>query len=153
MPHIRRRYTDGRLIIPVRVSRPDAAVVDARHFLVDAMLDTGAEMTVIHRRIAEDLSLPIVNSVELRGVTSSEPCYVYAARLAIHTSDLRETISPLTSPIYSFSGKHVVGAPLIEERNCLIGMDILDRLKLEVGGGEFSITFREFSRITSAIRR
>ena len=90
--------------------------------------------------------MPIVGIAELGGVTSiDEWCLLHAVTLEIHVADLSEIlIKPPHASVYSWLRTHVISAPsLPEKRDCLIGMDILDRLKLEVGRGEFSITFPE----------
>ena len=146
MPHIRRGYTDGRLIVPVRLSHPDKDAVDAQQRKADALLDTGTRRTIIRQGLVQDLALPIVGIVELGGVTSTDEwCLLHSVTLEIHMADLSEMlIKPPHQSFYRWLRTHVISAPsLPEKHDCLIGMDILDRLKLEVGGGGFSITFSE----------
>lgn len=121
-------------------------VVDAQQRKIDALLDTGTRRTMIRQCLVQDLALPIVGSVKLGGVTSiDEWCLLHAVTLEIHIADLSEMlIKPPHAGVYSWLRTHVISAPsLPEKHDCLIGMDILDRIKLEVGGGGFSITFPE----------
>ena len=101
---------------------------------------------MIRQCLVQDLALPIVGIVELGGVTSTDEwCFVHAVTLEIHIADLSEMlIKPPRHSFYRWLRTHVISVPsLPEKHDCLIGMDILDRLKLEVGGGGFSITFPE----------
>ena len=132
--------------MPVRLSHPDKDVVHAQQHQVDGLLDTGTRRTIIRQGLVQDLALPIVGIVELGGVTSiDEWCFVHAVTLEIHIADLSEMlIKPPHHSFYRWLRTHVISAPsLPEKHDCLIGMGILDRLKLEVGGGGFSITFPE----------
>lgn len=48
-----------------------------------ALVDTGAEITVIPDRMAVELQLPVVGEVTVRGVTGSERVRIYGVELAI----------------------------------------------------------------------
>lgn len=120
-------------------------VVDAQQCQVDAVLDTGTRMTIIRQCLVQDFASPIVGIVELGGVTSTDEwCFVHAVTLEIHIADLSEMlIKPPRHSFYRWLRTHVISVPsLPEKHDCLIGMDILDRLKLKVGGGGFPLLFQ-----------
>lgn len=67
-------------VLQLRVSAPgaDASV------LLTALVDTGADMTVVPGRLASRLSLPIVGNVRVSGATGSRSnCPIYAAAIEV----------------------------------------------------------------------
>jgi predicted aspartyl protease len=100
-------------VLPVRVGSVDA---DGPAVLVHAIIDTGADCSVIPARVARLLKLPIVDKVSVRGFAGdAEPRPVFVARLRIgETSLLARILAIGTEP--------------------LLGRDILNQLVMRFDG-------------------
>lgn len=76
-------------LLPVSIASPDdvTAVV-----LVRAIVDSGADMSVVPVALARDLGLPRVGRVRVRGVVAGANALVYAASIGLagrsHTHDV-----------------------------------------------------------------
>ena len=82
-----------------------------------ALVDTGADMSVIPVRLARDLRLPVVGELRVRGVTGSERVLLYGVELEI---------AGIRVPVQAAG----IGTQM------LVGRDVLNRWTLRFRGPE-----------------
>lgn len=106
-------YDPPMPVLPVRVSGVDAG---GPGILLHAVVDTGADCSVIPERTANMLRLPIVDMVSVQGFAGDgKPRPIYAARLRIADLNILARVVALGS-------------------EPLLGRDVLNRLVLHVDG-------------------
>lgn len=66
-------------VLPLALGRPGTVGKAA----APALVDTGAELTVIPDRLARSLRLPMVNEMTVRGVTGAKRVRIYGAEVEI----------------------------------------------------------------------
>lgn len=109
-----KRYTPPAPVLPMRIGRPGAQP----EVFLSALVDTGADISVLPQGLAGRLGLPAVDRVTISGVDSlPHPLPVYAAEVAINGyRTLIRAVSLGTTP--------------------LIGRDLLNTLTLRLLGPE-----------------
>lgn len=110
-------YDRGRTppapVLPVRVAGPGGGGAAA----TPALVDTGADMSVIPARLAKDLRLPVVGELRVRGVTGSQRVSLYGVEL---------DVAGITVAVQAAAmGTHM-----------LLGRDVLNRWTLRFRGPE-----------------
>ena len=88
--------------LPVTLGRPGAAGKAAAL----AIVDTGAELSVIPHRLAGDLRLPVVGEVTVQGVTGSRRVRIYGADLEIN--GVRTSIEAAGIGTHTLIGRDVI---------------------------------------------
>jgi predicted aspartyl protease len=106
-------YDPPMPVLPVHVSGVDA---DGPGVLLHAVVDTGADCSVIPERSARVLRLPIVDMVSVEGFAGDgKPRPIYAARLR-------------------FGGHNILARVVAFGEEPLVGRDVLNRLVLHLDG-------------------
>lgn len=117
-------YDRGRTppapVLPVRVSGPRGQGGAAS----PALVDTGADMSVIPAALARELRLPVVGELRVRGVTGSERVPLYGIELEVAGT----TVTVQAAAI----GAHM-----------LVGRDVLNRWTLRFRGPEETLEMEE----------
>jgi predicted aspartyl protease len=108
-----RTRTPPAPVLPVRVAGPDRRWGAA----APALVDTGADLSVIPAALARDLRLPAVGTLRVRGVTGIE-------RVPLHAVELEVAGIAVTVQMAA------IGAQL------LVGRDVLNRWTLRLRGAE-----------------
>lgn len=100
--------------LPIRVSAPGSQ----KAVLITALVDTGADLSVLPRGLVEELALPPVGQVILRDFAGlDQPCALYAAEMQM---DERTEVFQ----VLSFGDE------------ALLGRDVLNHLRLQFDGPE-----------------
>jgi predicted aspartyl protease len=90
-------------VLPIRLSAP----LGEPSVLLVALIDTGADMTVVPRALARRLRLPVVGAVSVRGVAGSRSkCAVHAA--AVEVDGHREIIEVLGLGKEALAGRNLL---------------------------------------------
>lgn len=106
-------YDPPMPVLPVHVSGVDA---DGPGVLLHAVVDTGADCSVIPERTARVLRLPIVDMISVQGFAGDgKPRPIYAARLR-------------------FDGHDMLARVIAFGREPLLGRDVLNLLILQLDG-------------------
>ena len=106
------RYLPAAPVLPVRVGRPG----DSPRVLLSALVDTGADLSVLPQGLPARLDLPAVGRLPVAGVDGvSRPLPVFAVEVAIE--DYRLVIRAVS----------LGGTPLV-------GRDVLNKLTLHLQG-------------------
>jgi predicted aspartyl protease len=105
-------------VLPVHV---EGVTSDSLGVLVHAIVDAGADCSVIPARVARVLKLPIVDHVFVKGFAGDdEPRLMYAARLRI-------------------GGRRILARVLALGNEPLLGRDVLNSLVLRVDGPKLQL--------------
>lgn len=115
-----RSRTPAAPVLPVRVTGPGGQGGAAS----PALVDTGADMSVIPARLARELRLPVVGELRVRGVTGSERVPLYGVELEVGGM----TVTVQAAAI----GTHM-----------LVGRDVLNRWTLRFRGPEEMLELEE----------
>ncbi len=112
-----RRYTPPAPVLPVRVGRPGAVPT----VLVAAMVDTGADLSVLPRGLPAHLGLPTVGRLTVAGIDGlPRSLPVYAAEVAVEA--YRTAIRVVSLGVTP-----------------LIGRDLLNKLVVHLRGPEATL--------------
>jgi predicted aspartyl protease len=90
-------------VLPLHVTNPRSRL----SVLVTALVDTGADATVIPESIAEDLGLPIVDYVAISGVGGREH------EAAVHAALVRMGGTEIAVELVAFEDERVIGRDLL----------------------------------------
>ena len=100
-------------VLPVRIGVGGAR----RDATLRALIDTGADVSLIPARVARELRLPVVGQIKIRGVTGRTSVDLYGADLEVAGSSIRVQLAGLGDEI-------------------LLGRDIVNRWIIVLRGPE-----------------
>jgi predicted aspartyl protease len=108
---------------------------DVRYTEVDALIDTGAQRTVVSPEVVRRAGLSKINEAEIRGVGGTVKAAVYVASLQFPKCGLR------TIEVIEVSCCKLPTYPILYD--CLLGRDVLSRWILNYDGPTGSWEIRE----------
>lgn len=91
--------------------------------IVPALVDTGADATVVSEEVAEQLALPVVGYAEISGVGGT------AREVALHAALLRLGGAELMVKVAAFDDE------------CIVGRDLLSRFVTRLDGPNKTLSF------------
>jgi len=142
MSRIEWRHSGRRITLPILILRPDAT--DLTHVAVTALLDTGANVSGIVRRIADELSLEPTGKRPLISARGEIQVERYLFRIGL----VREV--PDDKPSFPFVFEETLGFELGDSSvfgdgtklDAVLGMDILRQCDFEMTrAGTCRLTF------------
>ncbi len=120
-------------VLTIRVAAPSGGAA----FALLAVVDTGADITLVPEALARTLDLPVVSHVRIAGVTGA------AARADVLAADI------------DLSGNRVLAEIVAFGNEAIVGRDLLNRLVLRLDGprGILEVKGRPVSRPSGSRKR
>ncbi len=133
MPTFLQKITNNQIVIIAGVANPDLTVPGNKY---SAIVDTGAQTTMVSSKVIADTALPQAGHTPIRGVTGVEEHVAkYKARVDIPIN--------MGGQIAMESGKEmevVVMPQDLGECDVLLGMDFLSAFHITMNGGVFILS-------------